>query len=118
MLLDMRLRRNRWALALLASAGLGSFPGALQAIEGVRLFEGTLILPPGHVAEALAELPPAPGVPARDAPALPWPSWRPETGEDPWGEESGEEEPSQLCLREDLEDEGGMRTLEQEVSEI
>ena len=38
-------------------------------------------------------------------------------GEDPWGEETGEEEPSQLSLREDVEDEGGMRTLEQEVSE-
>ena len=38
-------------------------------------------------------------------------------GEDPWGEETGEEEPCQLCLREDLEGEGGMRTLEQEVSE-
>ena len=38
-------------------------------------------------------------------------------GEDPWGEDTGEEEPSQLCLREDLEGEGGMRTLEQEVSE-
>ena len=58
MLLDMRLQRNRWTLALFVSAGLGSGPGALQAIEGVRLFEGTLVLPPGDVAEAQAELPP------------------------------------------------------------
>ena len=87
MLLDMRLQRNRWTLALFVSAGLGSGPGALQAIEGVRLFEGTLVLPPGDVAEALAELPPGDGVPSETDPAPSWPPWLFEAGKDPWADE-------------------------------
>ena len=62
-------------------------PGALQAIEGVRLFEGTLVLPPGDVAEALAELPPGDGVPSETDPAPSWPPWLFEAGKDPWADE-------------------------------